>query len=52
MAGESRRPQGRWAHIYAGNETVMGIADELKEAGRNTILEQAAAARLAGEEDT
>ena len=30
----------------------MGIADELKEAGRNTILEQAAAARLADEEDT
>ena len=37
---------------YADNEIVRSIADELKEAGRNTIIERASAARLADEEDT
>lgn len=37
---------------YADNEIVMSIADEFKEAGRNTIVERASAARLADEEDT
>ena len=37
---------------YADNEVVMSIADQFKEAGRNTIIEQASAARLADEEDT
>ena len=37
---------------YAHNETVMGIADEIKEAGRSAIVERAATARLADEEDS
>ena len=37
---------------YAHNETVMNIADELKDAGRNTIIERAAVARLADEDET
>lgn len=34
---------------YSKNELVLGIAEELKENGRRTILERAAAARLEGE---
>lgn len=36
---------------YSHNQTVVGVAEEVKEAGRNTIVEQAAAARLARGED-
>ena len=36
---------------YAQNQIVMGIGEEFKEAGRNAILERAAAARLAPGDD-
>ena len=36
---------------YAHNEIVASIAEELKENGRNTILERASAARLEGENE-
>ena len=35
---------------YAHNEIVVNVAEELKETGRNNILERAAAARLEGED--
>ena len=35
---------------HAHSQAVMSIAGKLKEAGRNAILERAAAARLSGEE--
>ena len=34
---------------YAHNKMVAKVAEEFKEAGRNNILERAAAARLEGE---
>lgn len=37
---------------YAHNELVFAIADEIKESGRNAILDRAATNRLEGNEET
>lgn len=36
---------------YSHNEMVVAIADQLKDNGRNAILERAAAARLEGDKE-